>query len=46
MPGEVAWDVGQLIIKSEKPSVYYYVSHAFLKGELIFQIVYVIWYIE
>jgi hypothetical protein len=46
MPGEVAWGVGKLTINSEKPTVYYFVSHAFLKGVPIFQIVYVIWYTE
>jgi hypothetical protein len=44
--GEVIWKKGQVEVNSEKPAVYYYLSHAFLKGEPILQINYVLWYSE
>jgi len=44
--GEVIWEKGQVEVNPEKPIVYYYLSHAFLKGEPILQINYVLWYSE
>jgi hypothetical protein len=44
--GEVRWKNHRIEVNPEKPTVYYYLSHAFLKGELILQINYVIWYSE
>jgi len=44
--GKVVWKGNRLEIDPEKPTVYYYISHAFLKGEPILQINYVIWYEE
>lgn len=44
--GRVVWKGDRLEIDDEKPTVYYYVSHAFLKGEPILQLNYVIWYSE
>jgi hypothetical protein len=44
--GKVVWKGDRVDIDPEKPTVYYYISHAFLKGEPILQINYVIWYSE
>ena len=44
--GQVVWKGDRVDIDPEKPTVYYYTSHAFLKGEPILQINYVIWYPE
>jgi len=44
--GQVVWKDDRVDINPEKPTVYYYTSHAFLKGEPILQINYVIWYSE
>ena len=44
--GRIAWKDDRVDIDPEKPTVYYYTSHAFLKGEPILQINYVIWYSE
>jgi hypothetical protein len=44
--GQVVWKGDRVDIDAEKPTVYYYTSHAFLKGEPILQINYVIWYAE
>jgi hypothetical protein len=44
--GEVRWKNHQMEVNPEKPTVYYYFSHAFLKGEPILQINYAIWYSE
>ncbi|MGZ3538883.1 MAG: hypothetical protein ACXVAB_12725 [Thermodesulfobacteriota bacterium] len=44
--GQVVWKSDRVDIDPEKPTVYYYTSHAFLKGEPILQINYVIWYSE
>ena len=44
--GEVIWEKGQVEVNPGKPTVYYYLSHAFLKGEPILQINYVLWYSE
>lgn len=44
--GEVIWKEGRVEVNPEKPTVYYYLSHAFLKGKPILQINYVIWYLE
>jgi hypothetical protein len=44
--GRLVWKNERLEIDPEAPTVYYYLSHAFLKGEPILQINYVIWYSE
>jgi len=44
--GQMVWKGDSLDINPERPTVYYYTSHAFLKGEPILQINYVIWYSE
>lgn len=44
--GRVFWKGDRLEIDPGKPTVYYYLSYAFLKGKPIFQINYVIWYSE
>lgn len=44
--GQVMWKGDRLEIDPEKPTIYYYTSHAYLKGESILQINYVIWYPE
>jgi len=45
-PGEVRWKNHRIEVNPEKPTVYYYFSHAFLTGEPILQINYAIWYSE
>jgi hypothetical protein len=42
--GKVRWEGDSLAIEPGNPTVYYYISHAFLKGEPILQLNYVIWY--
>jgi len=42
--GQIVWEGGRPEVESEKPNIYYYLSHAFLKGDPILQINYVIWY--
>lgn len=42
--GQVVWKGNYLDIDPERPTVYYYFSHAFLKEKPILQINYVIWY--
>jgi hypothetical protein len=44
--GQVHWQDGRVVIDPEKPTLYYYLSHALLKGRPILQINYVIWYSE
>ena len=44
--GRVIWEGERLAVDGQKPLVYYYISHGFLKGEPILQINYVIWYPE
>jgi len=44
--GQVVWKGERVDIDPQKPTVYYYTSVAFLKGEPILQINYVIWYSE
>jgi hypothetical protein len=44
--GRVVWKGEDVDIDPERPTVYYYVSYAFLRGKPIFQINYVIWYSE
>jgi len=44
--GRVVWENDRMEIDAEKPTVYYYASYAYLKGEPILQINYVIWYPE
>jgi len=45
-PGEVRWKNHRIEVNPEKPTVYYYFSHALLRGEPILQINYAIWYSE
>ena len=42
--GEVVWQDNKVRINSAKPTVYYYFSHARLKGEPVLQLNYVFWY--
>lgn len=44
--GEVVWKQGRPSVNPNKPVVYYYLTHGFLKGDPILQINYVIWYSE
>jgi len=44
--GQIHWQDGRVGIDPENPTLYYYLSHAFLKGKPILQINYVIWYSE
>ena len=44
--GEVVWRDDRIEVSPEKPIVYYYLSHAFLKEGPVLQINYVIWYSE
>jgi hypothetical protein len=44
--GQVIWRNDQVEVNPEKPTVYYYFTHAFLKGDPVLQINYVIWYSE
>ena len=44
--GKVVWKGDRVEIDPEKPTVYYYLSQAFLKGSPILQINYAIWYSE
>ena len=45
-PGEVRWKDHQIEVNPEKPMVYYYFSHALLRGKPVLQINYAIWYSE
>jgi hypothetical protein len=42
--GEVVWRDNNVSINAAKPTVYYYLSHARLKGEPVLQLNYVFWY--
>jgi hypothetical protein len=42
--GEVVWHNDKVNVDPAKPTVYYYLSHARLKGEPVLQLNYVIWY--
>jgi hypothetical protein len=42
--GAVQWGEQRIEINPESPTLYYYFSHAFFKGQPILQINYVIWY--
>jgi hypothetical protein len=44
--GEVRWKNHRIEVDPEKPTVYYYFSHALLGGEPVLQINYAIWYSE
>jgi hypothetical protein len=44
--GRLVWNGDCPDVYQDKPTVYYYFSHAFLKGKPILQINYVIWYSE
>ena len=42
--GRVAWKGDSLIVDGERPALYYYLSHARVKGEPVLQVNYVFWY--
>ncbi|MDX1707120.1 MAG: hypothetical protein R3274_00890 [Desulfobacterales bacterium] len=42
--GAVVWTVQQVSVDSDRPLVYFYFSHAYLKDTPVLQINYVIWY--
>jgi hypothetical protein len=42
--GRVAWKGDTPIVDGERPALYYYLSHAFMKGEPVLQVNYVFWY--
>ena len=42
--GRIAWKGDELTVDGDKPAVYYYLSHARVKGEPVLQINYVFWY--
>jgi hypothetical protein len=44
VPGRLQWQGTSLEVDSQRPSVYYYLSHAILKGRPVVQINYVVWY--
>jgi hypothetical protein len=44
--GRVLWVADRLGIDSENPTVYWYISHTFLKGQPVIQINYALWYSE
>jgi hypothetical protein len=44
--GQIRWQDDRVGIDLGNPTVYYYLSHAFLEGKPILQINYVIWYSE
>jgi hypothetical protein len=43
-PGRMGWRQGRFEIDLHRPTVYYYLSHAFWQGAPILQINYVVWY--
>ena len=45
-PGRLIWKGGRAEVDSTRPTVYHHFSHAFLKGEPILQLNYVIWFSE
>ena len=42
--GRITWKGDELTVDGDKPAVYYYLSHARVKGEPVLQINYVFWY--
>jgi hypothetical protein len=42
--GRIAWKGDEPIVDEGKPAVYYYLSHARVRGEAVLQINYVFWY--
>jgi len=42
--GRVAWKDDALIVDGETPALYYYLSHARVRGEPVLQVNYVFWY--
>ncbi len=44
--GQIVWKDHRVEVNPEKLTVYYYLSHAFLKGSAVLQINYVIWFSE
>ena len=45
-PGRVEWQQGRVTINTSAPTVYYYLSYAFLKDTPVLQINYVFWFLE
>lgn len=44
LPGEVAWINGRVVILGDRPTVYYYFTHALVHNQPILQINYSLWY--
>ena len=42
--GEIVWRNDKVSVNTARPTVYYYLSHAFLKKDPVLQLNYVIWY--
>jgi len=42
--GRIVWKGQDLVVDGQKPAVYYYLSHARVKGDAILQINYTFWY--
>lgn len=42
--GQVVWERNRVDIDPRKPTVYYYISHAFFKGRSVLQVNYIVWY--
>jgi len=42
--GRIAWKGDELTVDGERPAVYYYLSHAGVKGEPVLQVNYAFWY--
>ena len=42
--GRIVWKGDELTVDGEKPAVYYYLSHARVKGEPVLQVNYAFWY--
>jgi hypothetical protein len=42
--GRIAWKGDELIVDGGKPAVYYYLSHARVRGNAVLQVNYVFWY--
>jgi len=42
--GQVVWEGDRVAINYHKPTIYYYVSYSFIKGEPVIQVNYVTWY--
>jgi len=44
LPGIVVWQGPHMAVDTERPAVYYYATHAILRGSPLLQLNYVIWY--